>query len=304
MSVFKQLTNKDIITSTFNVNKSFTFTNGEITGSDVGIEYYLGIKPTTNNFVSSSALSTGVEQFENTTGIYYSIRQLYYSNYMSSSTGDAVSTGSIIPGANEDGTRYVGKINSPLYDNYLQTTLTQSRQFPQEIGDKISVVSIPSKLFGNNITPSTFTFINGDDSITDDGEGNLISASSIIGQIFYSHGLAVFTTGGMEDVFNDSATAMNSSTVGFQSSYNIFESQYKCVVNENEFGYSLNPSLLSGSLDDEYYSFVTGSDFVPYVTTIGLYNNNQELLMVAKLAQPIPVIKETDITFMINIDRT
>jgi hypothetical protein len=51
------------------------------------------------------------------------------------------------------------------------------------------------------------------------------------------------------------------------------------------------------------YDFVTGSDFAPYVTTIGLYNEKQELLAVGKLAQPVPTSRTTDMTFYINIDR-
>ena len=308
MSAFKQFTTNDVVITPFNVNKQFTFTNSEITSSDVGIEYYLGVKPDTNVFVSSSALTTGIVSFENTTGVYHVIKQLYYSNYLSSSTGDLAVTQSLIPGADKAGDRYVGRINAPRYDNYLQTTLSQSRYFPTGSSAKLSVISIPAKLFGNNILPTSFTFNHtssdgGRHTITDDGEGNLRSASLTVGQIFYSHGIAVFTTGGLYNIFTSSATAMTGSVIGFQSSYNIFESQYKCVIRENEFGYSLNPSLLSGSLDDTYYNFVTGSYFTPYVTSIGLYNDAQELLMVAKLAQPIPISKQTDLTFLISMDR-
>jgi hypothetical protein len=36
---------------------------------------------------------------------------------------------------------------------------------------------------------------------------------------------------------------------------------------------------------------------------IGLYNDNKELLAVAKLSQPLPVSPTTDTTILINIDR-
>jgi hypothetical protein len=49
-------------------------------------------------------------------------------------------------------------------------------------------------------------------------------------------------------------------------------------------------------------SFATGSYFNPYITTVGLYNNNQELLAVAKLAQPIPISDVTDTNIIINLD--
>ncbi len=308
MSAFKQFTTKDIVITPFNVNKEFTFIQSEVSGSDVGIEYYLGVNPSSNIFVSSSELTTGISQFQNTTGIYYTVKQLYYSNYVSSSIGDIVATQSLVPGSDEEGNRYIGRIISPMYDNYLQTTLSQSRHLPTGSNAKLSVISIPTRLYGNNIVPTTFKFYTtssdgGKHNITDDGEGNLISASLIIGQIFYSHGIAVFTTGGLDNIFTSSIAAMTSSRIEFQSSYNIFESQYKCVIRENEFGYSLNPSLLSGSLDDQYYDFATGSYFNPYVTSIGLYNDHQELLAVAKLAQPIPISSKTDMTFIVSYDK-
>ena len=39
--------------------------------------------------------------------------------------------------------------------------------------------------------------------VTDDGEGNLITESAIIGQIFYPHGMAVFTSGGFTSMSQD-----------------------------------------------------------------------------------------------------
>ena len=35
-----------------------------------------------------------------------------------------------------------------------------------------------------------------------------------------------------------------------------------------------------------YHDFVTGSYFTPFLTTVGLYNNAQELLAIGKLSTP------------------
>jgi hypothetical protein len=51
------------------------------------------------------------------------------------------------------------------------------------------------------------------------------------------------------------------------------------------------------------YDFVTGSYFSPYVSTVGFYNENQELLMVAKLGQPLPTSRTTDTTILVNLDK-
>ena len=49
-------------------------------------------------------------------------------------------------------------------------------------------------------------------------------------------------------------------------------------------------------------NFATGSLFKPYVTTIGLYNEDNELLVVGKLGQPIRTSDETDTTFVLRWD--
>lgn len=91
-------------------------------------------------------------------------------------------------------------------------------------------------------------------------------------------------------------------TVSFSSSYTIFETQYKCTIGADEYNYSNNPSLLSGS-EGDIYDFATGSYFAPYVTTVGLYDEAFNLLAVAKLAKPLPTSRTTDTTILINIDR-
>lgn len=91
-------------------------------------------------------------------------------------------------------------------------------------------------------------------------------------------------------------------TCSFSSSYTIFETQYKCTIGADEFNYSNNPTLLSGS-EGNVYDFATGSYFAPYVTTVGLYDEAFNLLAVAKLAKPLPTSRTTDTTILINIDR-
>tara|TARA_B110000444_G_C18842480_1_gene599769 strand:- start:37 stop:2298 length:2262 start_codon:yes stop_codon:yes gene_type:complete len=322
-------------------------TKSEIIKSKLeGIEIYSGVKPSSNLFISSSSTPTGIAYTENTTGIYNSVKHLYYSNYLSSSRGDLAITQSIIPGVNPEDDRFVGEINAPRYENYLQSTLTQSRHFPTSSGDEISVISIPTKLYGNNIVPQTFEFNftssegNGY-GIKDDGEGNLILSNTssgllpfgkygtaiygtnvygsgnsssplgnlndVVGQIFYSHGLATFTTGALAPLgrlIDEDSTFKKLERVdlSYSSSVRIYENQYKCKILENEYGYSQNPSILSGSFDDVYYGFATGSEFTPYVTTVGLYNEVNELLVVGKLSMPVPVSQFVDTTIIVNFD--
>ena len=90
--------------------------------------------------------------------------------------------------------------------------------------------------------------------------------------------------------------------LSFKNQYTIYENEIVCVVDGSELNMSQNPSLDadgSGSLRD----FATGSYFKPYATSIGLYNDANELLLIAKFAQPIVMSDITDTTFVIRYDQ-
>ena len=57
-------------------------------------------------------------------------------------------------------------------------------------------------------------------------------------------------------------------------------------VRNSEFNYTENPSFISGSTGDIIYSDFINNP-VTYITTVGMYNDNNELLAVAKLSKPL-----------------
>jgi hypothetical protein len=179
-------------------------------------------------------------------------------------------------------------------------------------------------MYGDYINPTSFSCagIPDDDlgtiTVQDNGEGGLVIASGtyagrIVGIINYAHGIAVLPF----LRFDESIFGWwnINTTLNFQSSKVIYETQYKCTLRESEFNYSLNPSIF---LTKEFISpmnsttvdtsglplgFVTGSSFSPYITSVGLYDDDQQLLAVAKLSQPIPTSRTTDMTIVVNLDR-
>ena len=310
MGAWKQFTTKDVTVTPFTVNKGFTFTGYAITGSDVGINIYEGRNTRYN---SPNNRQSGFEYSSSFNSIYNSAKQLYYTNYLTSSRGDFVATASVIPGVTRADDRYTGPVNSPLYDNYLQSSLLQERSLPSVI----TTLSIPSKLYGEKIVPGTFEFITnpagGLFQLKDDGEGNIISGSTdaVVGQIFYSHGTVILTDQTrylhlIGSFINSQPSILENTTFTFSSSLTIYEQQYKCTVLENEFGHSTNPSLLTQSIEDTdsqfYYPFATASYFEPYITCVGLYNGAKELVAVGKLSFPLPVSQFTDTTVVVNFD--
>lgn len=317
MSAFKSFLAQDVIVTPFEVNKGYRLEGAAyLTGS--GVDRFLGKNTTSSLFVSSSEPTTGQISTQYQKLIYNSVKELYYSNYLSSSYGDPAHQTIIV-----NGQIISESYHQPQFQNYLQTTLAYPREFPTASDAIIGVISIPKDLFGDNIKPNTFRLTAESGSVIDDGEGNLIISGStqICGTIVYSHGLAVLVSDGLIGADTYGTAIYGTSLYGssdltfvtnfitssniscsFSSSYILYETQYKCTFNENEFNFSLNPSLTTGSYN-QMYDFVTGSDFAPYVTTIGLYNEQQELLAVGKLAQPVPTSRTTDMTFYINIDK-
>ena len=137
------------------------------------------------------------------------------------------------------------------------------------------------------------------------GYGFLIPNVSISCLIYWSlrkdyhfGSLEVFLFG----IIND-FTFSTDITASFSSSFTIYETQYKATISEDDFNYSQNPTIISGSSNSGiYYNFATSSFFSPYVTTVGLYNENNELLVVGKLGQPIRTSDETDTTLVVRWD--
>jgi len=56
-------------------------------------------------------------------------------------------------------------------------------------------------------------------------------------------------------------------------------------IKNNDFNYTTNPSMISGSGDFYYPSMVNNPQ--TFITTVGMYNDNNELLAVAKLSTPL-----------------
>jgi hypothetical protein len=333
MSIFKPFITSDVIVSPFKVNKSFTFNgHANITGS--GIDIFTGTNTTSSLWISGSD-NTGYITPQSSQLVYRSIKELYYSNYLLGDDGSPATTASF----NNDET-ITGPAYTPNYYNYLSNTLLPSRYFPTGSNEAITVISIPSNLFGEYLKPGSVTLsystpFSGQFNFYDDGLGNLLTSSLKVGDVIYEHGIIIITNSGVtgsldgygqvnygtaiyggDDIIFINNFYSGSLTCSFESTVTIYETQYKCTIRENEFNSSNNPSLTSGSTaisngsgslfsqpgSGKLNDNVTGSYFSPYITTVGLYNNNKELLAVAKLAQPLPVSSVTDTSILINFD--
>ena len=140
---------------------------------------------------------------------------------------------------------------------------------------------------------------------TDNQISNLfkkIDGTPYVGNIFYSNGLATITHPNYQHIAKPHAS--NDYQVKFKSINTIYENEFMCTVRSDEYNYTHNISTRKIKSDQHTHlaNFATGSIWKPYVTTIGLFNEDNELLIVGKLGQPVRMSDETDTTFVIKYD--
>jgi len=288
MSYLQGLTGKDIIVSPLTVHKTFS---------------YSGNVPTTVTRGQPVLFTANEDGTEEHNRFFKSLRQLYYGNYVNTTDGKIRNVN--LPEYNSDGT-ITGAVRNNIYENNI-SSIEELRYYDSSTGAtrEYYILSIPRHQIGDYIKPGSFSAtvnspgeING--TIIDDGEGNIYVSGEDVwrGNIIYSAGLVILTN----EEGRGYLSIVDFSNLSWKSSYTIYETQYKCTVGASHLNNSLNPSLLkSGST--EYEDFTTGSFFSPLVSTVGLYNDDKELLAVGKLSQPLPLPKEVDTTILVNIDR-
>lgn len=123
-----------------------------------------------------------------------------------------------------------------------------------------------------------------------------------VGNVFYNHGIITLTNEGDGYQNVTQGGMLSECTLSFKNTHTIIEHEYNCHVKEREYGFTMNPTIVSQSKYGIVKSFTTGSEWSPYVTTIGLYDDNARLVAVGKLSRPIRKSNEYDTTFVVSFD--
>lgn len=130
-------------------------------------------------------------------------------------------------------------------------------------------------------------------------------------QLNFTGSMRDFLASGSIDEIVDhfASTRFSGSTSGetaitFQNVTNINSTLYFCRLGADEFNYSSNPSYLDADgrivvidegQEDTQQSFT-------FITSVGLYNSNSELLAVAKVSRPILKQSDRDLTLKVRTD--
>jgi len=183
-------------------------------------------------------------------------------------------SGSTVPNASHTGSNV--KVNTPA-PNFI--TL---------IDDSVDVYNIVSGSLTNGIWnpaapryyglmyPALGVVILNDNILNASASFNTVSGSNVAGDNAWK--LFTSISGAMTSSVNYAMQARNIET--------ITSTHYFVRVKNGEYNFSNNPTFITGSVGEFSQPTFIG-DPKTYLTTIGMYNDRQELLAVAKLSQPI-----------------
>ncbi len=88
--------------------------------------------------------------------------------------------------------------------------------------------------------------------------------------------------------------------ISFNNTTELNSTVYFCRANHNEFNYSANPTYLS---DSEIRVKDVPNDMpIAYVTSVGLYSPDNELMAVAKLSEPLRKDPTNELTLRVRLD--
>ena len=158
------------------------------------------------------------------------------------------------------------------------------------------------------------------DGITSLGNNHYISAScyqtNVVGNVFYKNAQVVASSP-LPKYNSGSGIFGNTWNVQYRGTHTIYENECLIRVPKDQFNVTMNPTstyrpitngqpnnteqglLVPGELRKGL--FISGT-LKPYITSIGLYNTNAEMLATAKLAQPIQKNPDIDMNFIVRWD--
>jgi len=353
---FKNLESDDILISPFEVNKTFTVTNNDSGSGVYSIQLTKGSDSNLYGWDDTSPSTTlsGNQYFKIPT--YYTINTMYYRDINQMSGQIDYINGVPI---NKSGVIEYKKVRH-LYDSGGESSIMALRKpYTRQLHDSATAISIPQDLYGEKISKKSIKLVDNNTSpqiiLQDDGYGNLYdvafsssysnrtpdsnNSGSVVGNVFYDDGLLVITDTGSYSAVGDGVFNLT-----FDSTQTIYEREYVCSVEEDDFLHTTNRSLKVGmsssvafhgtdfnsntfigteqdgfpyelvgfatssfkngqyEIGTELIGESTHSDFTTYVTTIGLYNDNNELMAIGKTAKPIKNDKEMSLSFVVRFD--
>lgn len=177
-----------------------------------------------------------------------------------------------------------------------------------------AVLDLSKIMWGDQHVSGTISSVAGNPSISGLATNEtIIGSGSVLASAYGSNPGARFipdflTSGSIDDIVDHLASCRFSSgsntAVTFQNITNINSTLLFCRATADEFNYSSNPTYVDSDgriivIDEGQEDTQRGFSFI---TTVGLYDANDNLLAVAKLSRPIEKNDEKDLTVRVRLD--
>jgi hypothetical protein len=124
---------------------------------------------------------------------------------------------------------------------------------------------------------------------------NMISGNTAATAFSMQDVLATASISGAADALRNRIQTMT-----FNNTTELNSTIYMCRANANDFNYSSNPTYVSAS--KIRVKDVRGDQPISYITTVGLYSPDNELLAVAKLSEPLKKTPANEFTLRVRLD--
>jgi len=127
------------------------------------------------------------------------------------------------------------------------------------------------------------------------------NGTPFVGNVMHEHGIVTIThpSTSYQDI-------VRNCTASFKNTHVITENSYTAEIKRGEFNFTTNPTILdrsaTGLREAKIASFVADTDWDPYITTIGLYDDHARLLAVGKLSRPLRKDEGYDTTIEVRFD--
>jgi hypothetical protein len=205
---------------------------------------------------------------------------------------------------------------------------------------QLTVIHIPEMFYGRQIatgsvsiqagawmSPNATYPVSGVRYFVDDGYGRLWdvpsgsswrSGTDVVGNVFYNEGLIVFTKPAKNwhneffsgSFFNATANFIRPLYIQFRGNTIMKSYVFMCRMPQAAVNASNNPTYYSSSIGpngepqrwSKFPSSGTVGENRTYITAIGIYNEERQLVAVAKLAQPIRKRESDNIDIRLRLD--
>jgi len=204
---------------------------------------------------------------------------------------------------------YVNNVNTSNTSDVTQNTANDCTVFIGSLGRGISSVTgeiFEFNMFDRSLSTSEITQL----------YQNPINSNQV-GRVIYEHGQIIVSdprpkynqllfSNTLYSLLTNSylSATCTGLDLEFSSTLTLFEHEYLCRLNSDEFNFTSNPTIRR---NNDYNSsvpkpIVSNPAFNPYITTVGLYNDKGQLLAIGKLASAIQKRSNVDTNIVVRFD--